>query len=228
MYSLSLGSNGTRYAWIHALYATTQSEIQGTGMSWVIFWVLCGVASAIIGGNKGLNGFAWFLFGCLVGPFGILLALMASKQTQAEGDAAGHAAWLVSQRVDPRDWMKTVDTYRPRTLRFWYGGGLGGYRTLEWRNGVLMYEESNSSMVERTARLEPTEADWQAFAARLEALGVYRWLESYVYPMFHGMQWSFAVAWPNGRQVRSSGSNAYPPAFDKFVQAVWRLAGIES
>jgi len=60
-------------------------------MGWVIFWVLCGVASAIIGGNKGLNGFAWFLFGCLVGPFGILLALMASTQTQA--DAAGHAPW---------------------------------------------------------------------------------------------------------------------------------------
>jgi hypothetical protein len=57
----------------------------------VVFWVLCGVASAIIGGNKGLNGFAWFLFGCLVGPFGILFALMASTQTQA--DAAGCAPW---------------------------------------------------------------------------------------------------------------------------------------
>ena len=62
-------------------------------MGWVIFWVLCGVASAIIGGNKGLNGFAWFLFGCLLGPFGILLALMASTQMQAQLDAAGHAAW---------------------------------------------------------------------------------------------------------------------------------------
>jgi len=44
-------------------------------MGWVVFWVLCGVASAIIGGNKGRPGFVWFLFGCLVGPFGILLAL---------------------------------------------------------------------------------------------------------------------------------------------------------
>ena len=60
-------------------------------MGWVIFWVLCGVASAIIGGNKGLNGFAWFLFGCLVGPFGILFALTVPKQTQA--DAAGYAPW---------------------------------------------------------------------------------------------------------------------------------------
>ena len=56
-------------------------------MGWVIFWVLCGVASAIIGGNKGRPGFAWFLFGCLVGPFGILLALMVPKQTQADTGA---------------------------------------------------------------------------------------------------------------------------------------------
>jgi hypothetical protein len=64
-------------------------------MGWVIFWVLCGVASAIIGGNKGRSGFGWFLFGCLLGPFGILLALMVSKQTQAEREAAArHVAWL--------------------------------------------------------------------------------------------------------------------------------------
>jgi hypothetical protein len=65
-------------------------------MGWVIFWVLCGVASAIIGGNKARSGFGWFLFGCLLGPFGILLALMASKQTQAEREAAkrGIVPWL--------------------------------------------------------------------------------------------------------------------------------------
>jgi hypothetical protein len=60
-------------------------------MGWVIFWFLCGVASAIIGGHRGRSGFAWYLLGCLVGPFGILLALMVSKQTQA---APGHAPWL--------------------------------------------------------------------------------------------------------------------------------------
>ena len=65
-------------------------------MGWVIFWVLCGVVSSIIGGNKGRSGFAWFLFGCLVGPFSIPLALMVSKQTQAERDAEGHAAWLAN------------------------------------------------------------------------------------------------------------------------------------
>ena len=45
-------------------------------MAWVIFWVLCGIASSIIAGNKGRSGFAWLLFGCLLGPFGILLALL--------------------------------------------------------------------------------------------------------------------------------------------------------
>ena len=65
-------------------------------MGWVIFWVLCGIASSIIAGNKGRSGFGWFVFGCLLGPFGILLALMVSKETQAERDAAGRAAWLVN------------------------------------------------------------------------------------------------------------------------------------
>jgi len=65
-------------------------------MGWVIFWILCGVASSIIGGYKGRSAFAWYLLGCLVGPFGILLALMVSKETQAERDAAGHAARLVN------------------------------------------------------------------------------------------------------------------------------------
>jgi hypothetical protein len=63
-------------------------------MGGVIFWFLCDVASAIIGGNKGRSGFAWFLFGCLLGPFGVLFALMVSKQTQAEREAAArHVAW---------------------------------------------------------------------------------------------------------------------------------------
>ena len=124
--------------------------------------------------------------------------------------------------------MKTADTYRPSTLQFQYGGFFGGYRRLEWRTGALMYGASSGPMHELMTRLEPTETDWQAFAARLEELGVYRWLEDYVNPdILDGMQWSFAVAWPNGRQVRSSGSNAYPPAFDEFVQAVSQLTQID-
>jgi hypothetical protein len=63
-------------------------------MGWVIFRVLCGIASSIIAGNKGRSGFGWFLFGCLLGPFGIVFALLVSKQTQAERDAEGRAAWL--------------------------------------------------------------------------------------------------------------------------------------
>ena len=76
-------------------------------MAWVIFWVLCGVASAIIGGNKGRPGFAWFLFGCLVGPFGILLALMVSKQTQA---TPGHTKWLSNPWLGNADPLGAMPT----------------------------------------------------------------------------------------------------------------------
>jgi hypothetical protein len=80
-------------------------------MGWVIFWLLCGIASSIIAGNKGRSGFGWFLFGCLLGPFGIVFALMVSKQTQAELDAERRAAW-------------SADTapFRPRSIVSFYCG----------------------------------------------------------------------------------------------------------
>ena len=91
-------------------------------MGWVVFWVLCGVASSIIGGTKGRSGFAWFLFGCLVGPICILLALMVSKQTQAERDAEGHAAWLANASPfgarchrEMQLWQGRSADIRPRT-----------------------------------------------------------------------------------------------------------------
>ena len=87
-----------------------QSEFEGTGMGWVIFWVLCGVASAIIGGNKGRSGFVWFLFGCLVGPFGILLALMVSKQTQVEPDR--HIKWMSNPWLGNADPLGAMPTNR--------------------------------------------------------------------------------------------------------------------
>ena len=77
-------------------------------MGWVILWVLGGVASAIIGGNRGRPGFAWFLFGCLVGPFGILLALTLPKQTQAAPvhvTFLGYSTWLGN--ADPLGAMPT-------------------------------------------------------------------------------------------------------------------------
>lgn len=46
-------------------------------MEYVILWLLCGVIAAAIGARKG-EGCGAFLVGCLLGPFGILFAIMSS------------------------------------------------------------------------------------------------------------------------------------------------------
>jgi hypothetical protein len=51
------------------------------------FWgfaafLLFGIITGIVGSNKGRSGFAWFLCGFLIGPLGLILALVVSKRVQ--------------------------------------------------------------------------------------------------------------------------------------------------
>ena len=45
----------------------------------IIMWFLFGIVTAIIASNKGQNGCGWLILGFLFGPFGLILALAASK-----------------------------------------------------------------------------------------------------------------------------------------------------
>jgi hypothetical protein len=46
---------------------------------YLIIWILFGIGAAIAGSNKGRSGFKWFLVGVLLGPFGLLFALLVPK-----------------------------------------------------------------------------------------------------------------------------------------------------
>lgn len=46
-------------------------------MEYLVFWLLFGLISAAIAGNKGLSFVAWFVVGILIGPFAILAAIFA-------------------------------------------------------------------------------------------------------------------------------------------------------
>jgi hypothetical protein len=49
-------------------------------MGWVIFWLLCSIASGMIASNKkGRDWYGWFLLGILLGPFAVLFALVAKE-----------------------------------------------------------------------------------------------------------------------------------------------------
>jgi hypothetical protein len=45
----------------------------------VIIWLMFGIVSAVVASNKGRSGCGWFLLGVLLGPFGLILSLVVSR-----------------------------------------------------------------------------------------------------------------------------------------------------
>ena len=57
-------------------------------MAIVLIWILCGVISAVVASNKGRSGCGWFALGILLGPLGLILALvMPSNNPNLEFEA---------------------------------------------------------------------------------------------------------------------------------------------
>ena len=148
-------------------------------MGWVVFWVLCGVASAIIGGNKGRPGFVWFLFGCLVGPFGILLALTVPKQTQA---APRHTTWSSNPwlgNADPLGAMPTNGRIEEHRMNTQTGEATAGQKAMALRARMRQVGASDVGetqllaaiydLQERLARLERLAAEQQRRPADRDA-----------------------------------------------------------
>lgn len=51
----------------------------------VFFWLLCGIAAAMISDSRGGSGVLGFVVGALLGPFGILFALfMGDEKNKAD------------------------------------------------------------------------------------------------------------------------------------------------
>lgn len=48
-------------------------------MEYLIIWLIFGIASAIVASNKGRSGCGWFLLGAMLGPLGLILSLVVSK-----------------------------------------------------------------------------------------------------------------------------------------------------
>ena len=52
-------------------------------MEFLVLWIICGVVTGVIASNKGRNGVGWFLVGCILGIFGvILIACLPSQNPQ--------------------------------------------------------------------------------------------------------------------------------------------------
>jgi len=68
--------------------------------------------------------------------------------------------------------------------------------------------------------------DWRAFWARLDSLGVWRWVQLYGPEASHmdGTRWSVAIA-HEGRQMKSEGYDAFPTKYPELWQALRELEG---
>ena len=45
-------------------------------MEIVLFWIVCGVITGVVAGNKGRSGCAWFVVGTCLGPLGLMWVLV--------------------------------------------------------------------------------------------------------------------------------------------------------
>jgi hypothetical protein len=57
-------------------------------MELLFIWFLFGVVTTVVATNKGLNGCGWFILGVLLGPFGLILSLVVSKDRSAVEQSA--------------------------------------------------------------------------------------------------------------------------------------------
>lgn len=49
----------------------------------LLLWLLFGIISATVALNKGRSGCGWFVLGVILGPFGLILSLVVSKDQSA-------------------------------------------------------------------------------------------------------------------------------------------------
>jgi hypothetical protein len=57
-------------------------------MGVVIVWILFGIITAIVASNKGHDGCLWFIVGVLLGPLGLIIALVVARKEKVLEDNA--------------------------------------------------------------------------------------------------------------------------------------------
>lgn len=55
-------------------------------MELIAVWFLCAIVTAIIASSKGRSGVGWFLVGCVIGIFGIILVACMPSLKKPAGD----------------------------------------------------------------------------------------------------------------------------------------------
>jgi len=113
---------------------------------------------------------------------------------------------------------------------------IGGFDAFQMsvvlKDGALVYEYRESMYGELLASktIKPTEQQWRAFWGQVRTIGAQYWREEYSSAVLDGLQWEIELS-GNELEVKSWGSNAYPPAnkaypseaFKQLLKAVGEL-----
>ena len=127
--------------------------------------------------------------------------------------------------------MSNVKKRIPEYLFISVGGHYGPSYQLDFKKGKLIYtlihdDQENLS----THMINPTSKQWQRFWGEIDAIGVWNWKSRYDIPsIMDGTSWRVEIE-HNGKNVTSSGSNAFPgetadKSFNPFLIAVRELIG---
>ncbi len=98
-------------------------------MELLFIWFLFGLISAVVASNKGRSGCGWFLLGFLLGPFGLILALVISKKVNYD-----RIEKPTHDRVAERECPRCQETIRADALKCKHCG-----RDLQTHSSQLIY-----------------------------------------------------------------------------------------
>lgn len=65
----------------------------------VLLWLVCGIASGIIGSSKGYSGCGFFLLGLVTGIIGLAIALIVPRRESPATDAATRQCPVCAETV---------------------------------------------------------------------------------------------------------------------------------
>jgi len=116
-------------------------------------------------------------------------------------------------------------TSPPEAFEAHVGNGMEGYFDVRLVGDVVEWRFDRRDAPEAATRT-PTAEEWAAFRQALDEADVWSWSpDGYEDDsVADGDYWGVTVRW-GGRELVSSGANAFPPGYRTFLRAVSRLAG---
>lgn len=90
----------------------------------ILIWVVCGIAAAVVASNRNANGCLWFGIGVLFGPFGLAFAFMSGSERKCPYCRKGVANEATKCPYCQSDISQTVVASAPVPVKACVGCGL--------------------------------------------------------------------------------------------------------